>query len=254
MVYQLFKKIVLRLIPLRYQLPLRFQYERLIGRLEPEMDILEDLLGSKKLVVDVGANVGLFSYFLSKMGKDVEAFEPLPECANAIDAYRSSRIRVHNVALSSMPGTLKLSTPIIDGVPYPGNSSFTAVEGPHESREVSVQILDQYNYDEVCLIKIDVEGHELDVLKGATQTLCRERPVLLIEIEQRHLQIPMAEVFDYVLEQRYNGFFLFSAKLIPLSGFVYEIHQAPENINSHAFINNFIFLPEGTPVPKHLQE
>ena len=253
MVYEIFKKTVLGLTPLRYQLPLRFQYERLIGRIEPEMDILDDLLGSKKLVVDVGANVGLFSYFLSKMGKDVEAFEPLPECANAIDAYRSPCIRVHNVALSSKPGTLKLYTPIINGVPHPGNSSFTPAEGPHESREVSVQTLDQYNFENICLIKIDVEGHELDVLKGATQTLLRERPVLLIEIEQRHLKIPMAEVFAFVVEQKYNGFFLFSGRLSPLSNFVYEIHQAPEDVNSHAYINNFIFLPEETPVPKHLQ-
>jgi len=253
MVYEIFKKIVLGLIPLRHQLPLRFWYERLIGRLEPEMDILNELLSSKKLVVDVGANIGLYSYFLSKSGKDIEAFEPLPECANAINAYRSPCIRVHNVALSSMPGTLELYTPIINGVPYPGNSSFTAVTGPHESREVSVHTLDQYNYENVCLIKIDVEGHELDVLKGATQTLLRERPVLLIEIEQRHLKIPMAEVFAYVVEQKYNGFFLFSGSLSPLSNFVYEIHQAPENVNSQAYINNFIFLPEGTPVPKHLQ-
>lgn len=253
MVYEIFKKIVLGLTPLRYQLPLRFQYERLIGRLEPEMDILDQLLSSKKLVVDVGANVGLFSYFLAKMGKDVEAFEPLPECANAIDAYRSSRIRVHNVALSSKPGTLKLYTPLINGIPYPGNSSFTAVEGPHESREVPVQTLDQYHYEKVCLIKIDVEGHELDVLKGATQTLGRERPVLLVEIEQRHLQVPMAEVFAYVLEQRYNGFFLVSGKLMPLSGFVYEEHQDVGDIDSPDYINNFIFLPEETPVPKHLQ-
>ena len=103
MVYEIFKKIVLRLTPVRYQLPLRFQYERLIGRLEPEMDILNDLLGSKKLVVDVGANVGLFSYFLSKMGKDVEAFEPLPECAHAISAYRSPCIRAVSYTHLTLP-------------------------------------------------------------------------------------------------------------------------------------------------------
>ena len=149
-------------------------------------------------------------------------------------------------------GMLKLYTPIINGVPYPGNSSFTPVVGPHESQEVPVQTLDQYNYDDVCLIKIDVEGHELDVLKGATQTMLRERPVLLVEIEQRHLQIPMTEVFAFIAEQKYNGFFLCSGRLCPLSNFAPEVHQAPENINSHAYIYNFIFLPEGTPVPKHL--
>ena len=194
---ELLKKIALGIVPARFQLPVRFRYEQLIGRLEPEMFLLDRLIGSKRLVVDVGANYGLFSYFLAKMGKYVEAFEPLPGCARHISAYRSSRIRVHNVALSSAPGTLRLFTPIIDGVPFPANSSFTPVAGPHESCDVPVRTLDEYSFEDICLVKIDVEGHELEVLKGAAQTLRRERPAILVEIgfvtnprEERRLKDP----------------------------------------------------------------
>ena len=252
---ELLKKIALGIVPPRYQLPLRFHYERLAGNLEPEMSLLDQLLGSKGVAIDVGANYGFFSYYLARMGKSVEAFEPLPGCARTISAYRSPRIRVHNVALSSVPGALRLFTPIIDGVPYPANSSFTPVPGPHESTEVPVRTLDEYVFEDVCLVKIDVEGHELEVLKGAAQTLRRERPVILVEIEQRHLQIPMTEVFGYLLAQGFAGFFLEAGKLRPLSEFDYGIHQKPflENVNHGAYVNNFLFLPELVPVPPQLR-
>ena len=62
--------------------------------------------------------------------------------------------------------------------------------------------------------------------------------------------MPMSEVFAYVLEQRYNGFFLFSGKLTPLSDFVPEIHQDVGDLHSPGYINNFIFLPEETPAAR----
>lgn len=249
------KKIALRIVPLKYQLPLRFRFERLSGNLEPEMFLLDQLLGSKRLAIDVGANCGFFSYHLAKMGKSVEAFEPLPECARAISAYRSSRIRVHNVALSSAPGTLRLFTPIFNGVPYPACSTFTPVAGPHEFCDVPVRTLDEFAFRDICLVKIDVEGHELEVLKGAEQTLRRERPVVFIEIEQRHLKIPVAEVFAYLLAQGFSGYFLVAGKLRPLTEFVYEIHQKPflADVNHPDYVNNFLFLPEQVPVPAALQ-
>lgn len=248
---ELMKKSVLGIVPTRFHLPLRFLYERVTGNLEPEMLLLDQVIGSRKLVVDVGANFGIYSYHLARMGKDVEAFEPLPRCASTITAYRSPRIRVHKVALSSATGTLKLFTPVIKGVPYTAWSSFTPVVGPHETREVPVRALDDYSFEDISLVKIDVEGHELEVLKGAVQTLSREQPVVLIEIEQRHLQIPIKEVFAFLLELGYAGFFHEAGRLRPLSDFVCEVHQTPflGDVHNPAYVNNFLFLPEHAPVP-----
>ncbi len=109
MASELVKKIALGLVPKSYQLPLRYCYEWSLGRLEPEMFVLEKLVGSKQRVIDIGANYGLYSYYLAKKGKFVEAFEPLPECARSIAAYQSSRIRLHNVALSSTSGKCNCS-------------------------------------------------------------------------------------------------------------------------------------------------
>ena len=52
--------------------------------------------------------------------------------------------------------------------------------------EVELRTLDSYGFEDVAFIKIDVEGHEEAVLAGAGDTLVRAKPVLLIEIEERH--------------------------------------------------------------------
>jgi FkbM family methyltransferase len=246
------KKLIFATVPARYQLPLRFHYERLRGRLESEMLLLDQLLGSKSVAIDIGTNFGPYCYYLSRMGKKVEGFEPLPGIARTLGAYRSPLIRVHNVALSSAPGTLQLYTPIFDGVPYPACSTFTPVEGPHETCIVPVHTLDSYTFADVCLVKIDVEGHELEVLKGAVETLRREQPPVLVEIEQRHLRFPMAEVFAFLQEQGYAGYFLAAGRLHPIAEFAYESHQQPylADVNSPAYVNNFLFLPKDRPMPQ----
>ena len=55
-----------------------------------------------------------------------------------------------------------------------------------ETIRVPLRTLDSYNLSNIGFIKIDVEGHELDVLRGAEVTLRRDQPNLLIEIENRH--------------------------------------------------------------------
>ena len=56
-------------------------------------------------------------------------------------------------------------------------------------------------------IKIDVEGHEAAVLPGATATIDRERPRIVIEIEQRHLDCPISDIFDQIRVHGYRGWF-----------------------------------------------
>jgi hypothetical protein len=114
----------------------------------------------------------------------------------------------------------------------------------HVIVEVDVRTLDEYDIRNVCFIKIDVEGHELDVLKGAARTIDRERPTLLVEIEQRHLACPMQVVFDYVCEFGYRGFFFHDGGLRSLSEFSSDVHQRPflPNVFARDYVNNFVFL------------
>ncbi len=118
-----------------------------------------------------------------------------------------------------------------------------------------MKTLDDYAFENVCLVKIDVEGHELEVLKGGVQTLQRERPVILVEIEQRHHNLPISEVFAYLMAQDFAGFFLGSGKLVPLSEFSFETHQKPylKDVNNRAYVNNFLFLPRESVSPALLR-
>ena len=235
------KNLFIKIIPLKYHLPLEYALERITGKLEPEIFILPQLIGKGELAIDVGANFGIYSYALSKLCKRVEAFEPLPRCVKTIEALNASNVKVHNVGLSSMRGYMRLYTPIINGIPYTAWSSFNSTEGDYESIDVPIHTLDEYDFKNVSFIKIDAEGHELEILRGAAETIKREKPVLLIEIEQRHLNFPMEEVFKHVLDYGYCGYFYQNSKLHLLSEFSHSVHQ--ERFNCEGYINNFIFKP-----------
>lgn len=234
---------VVKKIPKRYELPFQYFNYRLRGALEDEMRLLKGLVGRGEIAVDVGANIGFYSYALSKLCARVEAFEPNPACIAVLEAYGARNIRTHNVGLSSHSGMLDLHTPVVDGKELAPFATVNVPATNYVSRTVAVRRLDDYGFTPVSFIKIDVEGHELEVIRGATQTLSREKPNLLIEVEQRHLFFPMQVVFDELLKLGYQGYFLYGGALRPLAEFSYEHHQRPflDGDSGQKYVNNFIF-------------
>ena len=81
------------------------------------------------------------------------------------------------------------------------------------------------------------------------ETLARDRPALLVEIEERHHPGESARVFAHLGARDYDGFFLLGGALRPVAEFDPARHQRPEDIKrpgaprSQAYINNFLFLP-----------
>ena len=67
---------------------------------------------------------------------------------------------------------------------------------------------------------------------------------MLVEIEQRHVQNDISNVFEQVMMLDYAGFFLFEGRLRRISEFRYELHQQPflSDVMSNSYINNFIFV------------
>ena len=112
--------------------------------------------------------------------------------------------------------------------------------------EVDMKCLDDYKFDNVGFIKIDVEGHEEAVLNGAKNTIIHNEPSFIIEIEERHKPNSISTVSKFFKEHAYEGFFLLDSFLIPISNFVVEIHQNLQNIAGSkrigTYINNFIFV------------
>ena len=225
-----------------------WEYRRLsrIDGLDNEMFFVSKLLKSKRRFLDIGSNVGIYSYYFSKQFQNVEAFEPLSEITYRLKALNRKGIHIHNVALSDKSGLADFYLPIVNGSPVPSLASFEPREHPCEVGQVDVEVLDKYNFTDVDLIKIDVEGHESSVIKGALDTLRNCSPILIVEIEQRHISDDIQEVFALINTQGYQGFFLIDDVLRPLSEFSYGKWQEPylQNVTDKRYINNFIFLPK----------
>jgi hypothetical protein len=156
-------------------------------------------------------------------------------------------VRVHAVALSDQQGVADLQVPV-DAAGIEHDSSATiekiAIDG-FRTHRVQMTTLDSFQFRDVEFIKIDVEGHESRVVDGAAETIKSQMPAMLIEIEQRHIERPISEVFKQVLNFGYEGFFLgLDGRLRPLSEFDPVAHQSVSHLGGRrgCYVNNFLFL------------
>ncbi|MGD1900505.1 MAG: FkbM family methyltransferase [Phormidesmis sp.] len=248
----------MNVFPKSLRLPLEYESRKFKNTIENEILILENLIPKSGRAIDIGANRGLYTYKLSQICDYVESFEPQPACADIIYAYTRrfrQNVTVHNCALSNFKGTSNLKIPVIQGrmrrSQATGLASLNDLAQACDELSVPVCRLDDYNFSDVVFIKIDVEGHEQKVLEGACETLMREKPVLLVEIEQRHLgEIPMTTVFDDILSLGYTGQFLINTEMKDIREFSYEVHQRPflsqimASAESGVYVNNFVFTPK----------
>jgi FkbM family methyltransferase len=246
-------------------------------RLDPKIyrvvrDILALLVHPGDVVLDVGASWGLFSHRLARLvgpGGRVIAFEPNPRALPSLEAIaaREPGIEIHRVALSDAPGPAELHVPTLRrpvaspraihpmaSLSVPRNRT----EAAHETVAVEVQRLDDALGPDterpISFVKCDVEGHELAVLRGA-DALLAGRPAILIEVEQRHQDTPIAEVFEHLAERGYDGYILRDGGLRPISEFEVGRDQLaflkPHAMFSAApagYLHNFLFVAAGTDV------
>ena len=102
--------------------------------------------------------------------------------------------------------------------------------------------MDDYGFDDVTFIKIDVEGHELAVLAGAGKTLERNRPALQIELENRHAPGTLERTVSSLASYGYRCLFLDDGSFRPIEDFVLERDQDITNLSRNTSENTFIIL------------
>jgi FkbM family methyltransferase len=176
----------------RYGTMMYLRQDKYIGRSfaeygeysEGEVDLFRQCLRPGDVALDIGANFGAHTLPLAQLvapGGTVFAFEPQRIlfqilCGN-VALNEIPNVHALPVALGRAAGRAKV--PALD---YRGARNFGGVSlGGTQGEDVPVLTLDQLEVSKVKLIKIDVEGMELDVLTGAKATLARCRPILCVE-------------------------------------------------------------------------
>lgn len=182
-------KLLKGVVPARQTLPLRYSINA-IGGLEPELRHLHRLGPNSGVALDIGANEGLYSFRLAQLYDRVHAFEINASITEWLRNYRHPKVEIHDVGLSNRSGSATLYLPIYNGQLLNGWASLAPENCPNAERvierDVQVRPLDDFQFDNVRFIKADIEGHELSFLQGASQTLRRNVPNVLIEVKEQN--------------------------------------------------------------------
>lgn len=204
----LIKQIASRL-PDRLQEELqRWSYRRRIrlgkfGHYEPEFAQLDRWVESGDVVLDIGANVGIFTMRLSELvgstGR-VFAFEPVNRTFSLLTSnVRCSQfdnVTLINAAASDAARYVALSAPKLESglVAYPQAAIQGTGDGGYQAFAFPV---DQLNIPpRVALVKLDVEGHELFALQGMPELLQRDQPKIILEGDDPDV-VEFLETFGY---------------------------------------------------------
>lgn len=226
-----------RLFPVRWRLPLRYRGQFILRALEPEIALLPHLLREARgrTALDVGANVGIYTYALARAGMEVHAFEPQPACSAVIAAWASGRkdIHVHPVGVGAEAGGLVLHTPVVGRRAVTTRASFDRVGPGDLETAVRVVTLDSIDATDVGFVKIDVEGFEMPVLLGARHLLEQQTPLLLVEIDRTtHDRESFDEIITMLQGFGYRAFYCEGDRLV----------SAPDDPwDSPAKVYNFVF-------------
>ncbi len=218
------------------------------GQHEPELKLLRILCDRNKISIDVGASEGLYTVPLYFNSSSCIAFEPRADAVRELIKMTSELnppIHIENFALSNFSGTTELKIHLLDkGRSTIEKSNMIEKDSPIKVETINVKRLDDYSFDKkVGFIKIDVEGQEEEVLKGAENLLKKDMPNLLVEIEERHRQNSISSVINYLKSFGYSGYFLKDGSLFDIQHFIVGVHQNYRNLGlANKYINNFIFI------------
>ena len=181
------------------------------------LDVIEPLLTKQDIVFDVGTNIGTIANWLANRTKHVHGFEPHPEniemTRDQVKLRKTKNITLSQLALGKEPGTLQLHVKNFHGHHSLGN---TAAGPTVEKIDVEVDTVDRYcstrGIDRIDFLKIDVEGFEDDVLKGATSML-KDHRIGFVLFELRHsilasIDKHSKDIFTPLIENGYSIFTL----------------------------------------------
>jgi len=181
--------------------------------------LIKKLIKKGDVVLDVGANIGYYTVIMSKLvgniGK-VYAFEPTKYYGDILlrnlKENDINNCEVQFYGLSSHDQKLEISI---------GESSatlhWTADTAPREKEQITLISLDKFVHDsgikKIDFIKIDVDGHEPEFLKGAT-ILNELRPIILLEVNHENYLKAGVTAWDFYDNIKQQNYFIYSEKTL----------------------------------------
>jgi FkbM family methyltransferase len=214
---------------------------------EIEEDLLPAVVDPSRAAVDVGAHVGSYTVRLAQIVPRVFAFEPDVELAGLLQRAAPRNVLVSSDALSDTAGWKTFRVPVEAGHASVTLGSLAPLESPSTTdRQVRTSTLDELADEDIGFIKIDVEGHEAEVLAGGQNLLRRHRPVFLLEANDAEDVVRLAA---YFADHDYAGFFVHP------DGGTRSIDELTPDLQDRAelarpvtrrkmrFVNNFFFAP-----------
>ena len=202
-----------------------------------------ELIPDGGTILDLGANIGVTSYHLSKKkpGSKILSFEPLTlnmETLKRIKKrFKLANVFEYQVAVGERSGTLEMVMPVINNVPMHGLSHVVHEENTENNTGL------KYNVPVVCLddfpelqkfekpvtaIKMDVENFEFFVLKGAEHLIAENQPIIYCELWENNNR---KKCIDLLNNLGYSALVLQKKELVPIEHATVEKH-------------NFFFLPD----------
>lgn len=200
---------------------------------------LRELCPNPRTILDIGMNIGMNTWEYATFANKVIGFEPVPTTYQvAIDNINlnlqhqdpskgwwrnpdgtwasllpTAHIQTENVALGPTLGSIEMHIKKNDGHNRVANDNYTTPSGRpvkvntgYQRVTVPQHTLDSYNFTDVDIIKIDVEGYELQVLEGAHQTIANNRPIVQIECvetQPRAFGKTIHDLMDYFTAKDY---------------------------------------------------
>lgn len=126
------------------------------------------------VAIDVGANVGLWSKHLVEKFDRVIAFEPLEQVYSCLELnVKNLPVEINRFALGSVTDKIEM----VYDVKNTGSSYVSEIG----TGSIDIKRMDELNLPKFGLLKIDCEGHELEVIKGGEQTILKYKPIVIVE-------------------------------------------------------------------------
>lgn len=196
-----------------------------------------DIVDESGHVLDIGANIGVMTYYFSKNLKSAKiySFEPIPINYRILERivrkFNLLNVKIYDIALGDKHGIVKMVMPENKKVYFHGLSHVdeTIPEDTGAFFDVKMRMLDeidQFKDIKVTAIKLDVEDYEYNVLKGSEQLIKKNRPFIYSELWESENR---KKCFDFFSKLNYRVF-------------INQNKTLKEYFNQVGF-QNFFFIP-----------